>query len=453
MNHYNDTPARRWHPLLLCGWIALQTVPAAAYQLSDLGADVTPADINNAGTIVGAYRTDAGNVAFVMPAGGPLQDIPGATSATAVNDSGQVTGVTADGAFLLDGRITQWTGYGAYGINASGQISGYVQQGNPYRASPLPLAPAVYTPNQWDYLDVAHVYPRGTRKGVYADQFVLHDINTAGFSVGTHRRYGLGGSSAFLTTPAFDTVIYLPIPNGGTAAAINDDNLVVGATGSDTSTGQYSHAYLYDYNAGSLRDLGTLGGGLTSSAADINTYGQVVGTSRLVTQLTSAYDPAQYHAFLWQNGVLGDLNDTLPAGSGWILTAAAAINDDGDIVGTGLLNGVAHGFLLSTNQGPPPPPSTGQPPVAMAGADVTSGRAPLTVSFSAAGSYDPDGTNLAYAWDFGDGSAVASDPNPTHVYTVPGKYTAVLSLTDGDGMTATATVAITVRKATGGRKP
>ena len=72
---------------------------------------------------------------------------------------------------------------------------------------------------------------------------------------------GLAGSSAILTTPAFDAVTYLSTPYGGSAKAINNQNMIVGTTGSNSSAGEYAHAYLYDYNADSLQDLGTLNDG------------------------------------------------------------------------------------------------------------------------------------------------------------------------------------------------
>ena len=432
---------------LLIGPMTTLPVSAEPWQLIDLGVDISPTDINNNGTIVGSRETGTGSVAFRWLVNGTPQDIPGGTAANAVNDSDQVTGNTLTGAFLYDGSLSEWDGYGGYGINASGQISGNLALDNPYRATPLPLDPAIYTPNKWDNPGIAQTYPRGTRLGVYADLYVLDDINDAGFAVGSKRRYGLSGSSAILTTPAFDAVTYLPIPYGGNAAAINSSNLIVGATGSNSTSGEFSQAFLYDYNADTLLTLGTLYGGLTSSAADINDMNQVVGTSWLVTQLTSVYDPTQYHAFLWENGAMTDLNTLLPAGSGWILTAATAINNNGDIVGTGLLNGQAHGFLLTGGQSQPPLPA--EPPVAMASADVTSGRAPLTVTFSSAGSYDPDGPLSGYAWDFGDSSQVDTGANPVHVYTEPGNFIAVLTVTDGQGQTATAQVDIKVRKAKG----
>ncbi len=435
----------------LLGPIASSTA-LADYQLIDLGIDVSPTDINNAGTIVGSRKTDSGSVAFRGTYDGQsldIVDIEAATAANAVNEADQVTGKTLTGAFLLDGNnLREWDGYGAYGINEAGQISGNQQLKNPYRATPLPLDPAIYTPSKWDNLGIATVYPRGTRQGVYADLYVLNDINDMGFAVGSRSRYGLAGSASILTTPAFDAVTYLSTPNGGSAKAINNQNMIVGTSGSNSSAGEYAHAYLYDYNADNLLDLGTLNGGLTSSAADINESNQVVGSSWLVTQLTSLYDPTQYHAFLWENDHMADLNEaTIVDNSGWILTAATAINDNGDIVGSGLVNGQVHGFLLTN--GSVPPTLSGQPPVAIADADRTAGKVDLTVTFSSDSSYDPDGNIVDYAWNFGDSSNVDNNANPSHTYTIPGTYTAVLTVRDDQGMTDSAQVTITVRKSRG----
>jgi hypothetical protein len=42
-----------------------------------------------------------------------------------------------------------------------------------------------------------------------------------------------------------------------------------------------------------------------------------------------------------------DLNKLIPSGSGWVLEQAFAINNAGQIVGTGTINGKEHGFLLT----------------------------------------------------------------------------------------------------------
>ena len=73
-----------------------------------------------------------------------------------------------------------------------------------------------------------------------------------------------------------------------------------------------------------------------------------------------------------------------------------------------------------------------QAPVAALSAEVTSGRAPLSVGFSAAQSSDPDGDLLSFEWDFGDGTtATSSGPAATHVYDSAGRYTAAVTVSDG----------------------
>jgi probable HAF family extracellular repeat protein len=42
-----------------------------------------------------------------------------------------------------------------------------------------------------------------------------------------------------------------------------------------------------------------------------------------------------------------DLNNLIPAGSGWILVEATAINKAGQIAGVGTINGQTRAFLLT----------------------------------------------------------------------------------------------------------
>ncbi|MDD4351867.1 MAG: PKD domain-containing protein [Candidatus Gracilibacteria bacterium] len=74
---------------------------------------------------------------------------------------------------------------------------------------------------------------------------------------------------------------------------------------------------------------------------------------------------------------------------------------------------------------------------ASATASPTAGIAPLTVNFST-------GTAASYSWNFGDGSAVSSEQNPSHIYQTPGVYTATVTVTSVDGATDSSTVAINV---------
>jgi len=84
-----------------------------------------------------------------------------------------------------------------------------------------------------------------------------------------------------------------------------------------------------------------------------------------------------------------------------------------------------------------------QAPVAVATANPESGEAPLTVQFNSDGSYDPDGTIAAYAWDFGDGNTT-NEANPSHTYADAGTYNALLTVTDDKDATGSVTVTIDV---------
>ncbi len=84
-------------------------------------------------------------------------------------------------------------------------------------------------------------------------------------------------------------------------------------------------------------------------------------------------------------------------------------------------------------------------PVADMDVEPTSGQAPLAVEFSAAGSTDPEGEALEYAWDFdGDGTTDATGVETSHTYTENGRYDARLTVTDPAGKTGTVTTPITV---------
>ncbi len=74
-------------------------------------------------------------------------------------------------------------------------------------------------------------------------------------------------------------------------------------------------------------------------------------------------------------------------------------------------------------------------------ASPTYGALPLTVSFSASGSRDPEGDTLTYNWAFGDGDT-ASGATVLHTYQAKNNYTATLTVRDLQGAQGTATVRI-----------
>jgi len=82
-------------------------------------------------------------------------------------------------------------------------------------------------------------------------------------------------------------------------------------------------------------------------------------------------------------------------------------------------------------------------PIASSSANKTNGIAPLSVSFSSAGSSDPEGANLTYNWSFGDG-ATSTAANPSHSYASDGTFTVRLTVSDGTNSATAPDIVIAV---------
>lgn len=130
-----------------------------------------------------------------------------------------------------------------------------------------------------------------------------------------------------------------------TPYAINDRGQVVGFSDlpGDVVDGVLSfnaHAFLWTKGDG-IQDLGTLPGDSISEAVDINDRGQVVGLSCGATTC---------RAFVWQNGVMMDMNALIPQNSSLYLTAASAIDSRGIITGQACV--LSNGACLPTSATP-----------------------------------------------------------------------------------------------------
>ncbi len=130
-----------------------------------------------------------------------------------------------------------------------------------------------------------------------------------------------GGAPTDLGTLGGDT---------GEATAINAAGTIVG-----WAEDEYGHEHAFLRLQGVMTDLGVLPNQSQSWANDLNASNEVVGRSDYTGK-----------ACRWRNGLIANLNDLIPPGSGWVLDDARAINDSGWIVGRGRLNGVPQAFLL-----------------------------------------------------------------------------------------------------------
>ena len=126
-----------------------------------------------------------------------------------------------------------------------------------------------------------------------------------------------------------------------TPMALNRWGDVVGFSNISASDGDNfnAHAFLWTRRDG-IRDLGTLPGDALSQALGINTWGQVVGIS-----CTAGF--ASCRGFLWQDGVMTDLNQLVVSGNAEPILSAGDIDDFGRITGQTLnaTTGEADAFL------------------------------------------------------------------------------------------------------------
>src|SRR5205823_1512257 len=171
---------------------------------------------------------------------------------------------------------------------------------------------------------------------------------------------------------------------GGTyssAYLINNSNQVAGIalTAGDA---QY-RGFLYAN--GMMTDLGTLGGGYSGPYA-MNNRGQIVGESE-----TAA---GAIHAFLWDKGAMVDLNSLLPTNSTWELNTAIFVNDAGRVVGIGSHDGISDWFILDVSRG-------NNPPLAQIAGPNQPVDCQTQVILDGSQSSDPDGGALAFEWSAG----------------------------------------------------
>jgi PKD repeat protein len=251
--------------------------------------------------------------------------------------------------------------------------------------------------------------PRGPNLDVLAEVY-----NGAGQLVVSSDPYGLPAALS-ANVPAGE--YYLHVSGVGTG---------------DPDTGYTDYGSLGEYViSGTIVDPGSFQAPVAVASASPTS-----GTAPLAVSFTgdSSYDPdgtVVDHSWDFGDGTgSSEANPVHTYAQEGAYTATLVVTDN---------DGLTDGDTVAVTVNPPP----NEPPVAVASADPTSGIAPLTVSFTGDGSYDPDGTVAGYSWDFGDGEG-SSAVNPDYTYEWPGTYTARLTVTDDRGGTDTTTHQIEV---------
>ena len=237
-----------------------------------------------------------------------------------------------------------------FGINNRGQVIGFAENGlsDPTCATATPFQVTRFDAVIWE--------PGG---GIRSLTPLLEMGDTVTFAFGINDSGQAVGSSGTCSTqglpPANVTGLHAVLwekdgtPTylgnlGGTANTMFNAATSVNSFGDVVGTSQFTdgtiHSFLWTRNSG-MRDIGTLPGAVVTIVPCCNTLnnkGQAVGFS---------IDGANFgsRAFLWQNKVITDLNTLIPAGSPWNLLGAFSINDAGQIVGQGAINGELRAFL------------------------------------------------------------------------------------------------------------
>lgn len=373
------------------------TTSFASYTVTDLGSlgGCCPAAyaINSAGQVVGAAFTAAGPLHAFSWQNGSMTDLGTlggqGSYAFGVNDSGQVAGgsdlaqvfYNTERAFLWQsGTMTNLddpnpdvgTLSEAAGINASGVVVGDGERNDGY-TSPLVFSGGSVTrlPTPCCLTDTP---------------FPSHGFATAINGVGQIVGWGDGVTANGGPAPlrwengAYTELGSLGGDGQGEALAINNAGQVVGWSHAGDAS---PHAFVWQ--SGTMSDLGLLPGETGAVAYAINTNGVVVGNIN-----SAACGCGPDSAFIYQDGVMRDLNNLIPADSGWRLQSARGINDSGQIVGIGFVGLSQRAFLLTPVQ-----TDTTAPTVSCGTADAAWHATNVSIACTASDS----GSGLANAGD------------------------------------------------------
>lgn len=332
----------------------------AVYMITDLGTlgggTSHATDINNNGQIIGYSHNEAldNHERAFMWERGVMKELGSMgyerSEAVSINDKGQIVGriynrrpggaAVERGVIWQDGRATlmgSLDGHPAIprAINNRRQVVGSLAQSRDGRQGFIRENSKT---SRFDTVEGTSLLPVG-----------ISDNGHVIANLALHVSDGLI-SRSYIVRNGGHTELTVSGAESVSVRAINNRGEVVGAAGGPWF--RIGKAFLWR-NGKSLL-LGNLRGDRGGATPwDISNDGVVVGSSEVSGRPPSyaGYESrvTRYfvQAFIWEKGEIRNLNDLIPAHSGWYLDLATAINDRGQIVGNGQHGRETHAFLLT----------------------------------------------------------------------------------------------------------
>ncbi len=312
--------------VLLTG--AVQGAPQ--YTITPMGVGGRAYALNEAGQAVGYYSSgldDAPFLGFFWDGQWTaLPTLAGNAFVQGLNDTGVAVGTSYAGSRYTDPRACLWLNGTIQDLNQPGQVT-------------LERAFDINNSGQIVVKDHSqpYIYENGSLRALGMKN--AYKINEAGQVAGSLETWEIGYDGDIAQRAAFwdDGVVTDVGTFGGpssTALGMNDLGRVVGRA--DTDVFGESRAFYWDGD-----NIHAIPAGRGAEAHGINNFDYVVGQMYGI-------NPEMATAFLYTDNQVYDLNDLIPHDSGWYLNGATAINDAGQIVGTGIYQGETwHMFLLT----------------------------------------------------------------------------------------------------------
>lgn len=288
-----------------------------------------PKAINNNGVATAQLQTPDGFFPVELSGGQIIALGDGVTQGfpAAITDSGVIVGTNfyPDGSskavVYSPGSSTELNDGAAWDIDESGTIVGVVNN------------VAAYWPQGGSPLALPSV-----AEGAWARVLA---INANGWMVGVAAATSEAGASTNAVLWRDGVIadgLYSPEPSGADLAAIdiNDAGTAIGTVTKTTADGAVTTSPFIWEGGLDMTSLPFAEGDTSCEAYAINNQGWIAGDCGL--------DDAQ-HAVIWIDGALVEVDPFL--GDGWKSAVATDVNDNGQIIGQGFLNGVVTTFILT----------------------------------------------------------------------------------------------------------